>query len=145
MTFRILLTAPPPLIFSWSVQRYSNLLSETSWYFSLVLYLKFLHLPLLFLTCSTLNHLSGSTVNFQYSVLVWSLLSLILSSWVNSALGFIAELGWNSVWFRESLYMHMCMWERERENALHSSISYTLQLNYLQLWICFISPVGINN
>ena len=63
MAFRILLTAPPPLIFSWSVQRYSNLLSETSWYFSLVLYLEFLHLPLLFLTCSTLNHLSGMVLN----------------------------------------------------------------------------------
>ena len=49
----------PPLMFSWSVQRYGSLLSETSWYFSLVLYLEFLHLPLLFLTRSALNHLSG--------------------------------------------------------------------------------------
>ena len=89
----------------------------------------------------SLNHLSGSTVNFQYSVLVWSLLSLILSSWVNSALGFIAELGWNSIWFRESLYMHMCMWEREREcttlqHQLHISIelSTVVDLFHLSSW-----------
>ena len=58
MAFRILLTAPSSQIFM-SAQRYGSLLSETSWYFPLVLYLEFLHLPLLFLTHSTLNHLSG--------------------------------------------------------------------------------------
>ena len=122
-------------MFSWSAQRYGSLLSETSWYFSLALYLEFLHLPLLFLTRSTLNQLSGMVL-YPGRVLWWLGFKFSWQSKWDSSFRHYYRFCYYSGWYHVSL---SCCSKVGSQHFKHSHLlaSLRLQSQVLQKHCCF--------